>query len=494
MKPSATISSPCTMTAPNGPPPPASIISSDSAIARRMNSGLSARALSAQAQSTDPQPASSCSATSRRVSGRVASWSCSNCAATETAISAGPCRRHRAGRSGRSGGRSLARSVPARARRCGEAGALGVRTDQRRRRQIVARAARRRQSRNRADGRASSPARGCRPAARRPAPPGRPPRAAARWRGSVAGKASAADRSSRPGRADRPAASPARCRHGRRRTAPPPCDGGGSARTARVTCAAAALAERRPEREVAHRRSAGAGGQHARADRRRTGIQIAAADRAGHGRRPKRPSSQPASRGVEPLAASTVTSTAGSPAALQRRQRVEPAASFRRPRRRDRLPARNASIASSTRSGVAGASRRGRSRPSRGRGDRVAQRVEHRDRPASAAARRRPWSGRSRLSRLRAAANRRDVERRRHVAAGRDLVGRGRVRAQPALVVPPQLLGGQPAHALDEAALDLAEVDRRVQRVRRNRAGCRRGGSRYSPVSVSTSTSDTAAP
>ena len=35
---------------------------------------------------------------------------------------------------------------------------------------------------------------------------------------------------------------------------------------------------------------------------------------------------------------------------------------------------------------------------------------------------------------------------------------------QAAAVVEHQLLGGQPAHALDEAALDLAEVDRRIER------------------------------
>ena len=46
----------------------------------------------------------------------------------------------------------------------------------------------------------------------------------------------------------------------------------------------------------------------------------------------------------------------------------------------------------------------------------------------------------------------------------RDLVGRGRVGPQPPLVVPPQLLGRQPAHALHEGALDLADVERRVER------------------------------
>ena len=39
------------------------------------------------------------------------------------------------------------------------------------------------------------------------------------------------------------------------------------------------------------------------------------------------------------------------------------------------------------------------------------------------------------------------------------------MRGQQALVVPDQLLGGQPAHALHEAALDLPDIDRRVDAV-----------------------------
>ena len=39
------------------------------------------------------------------------------------------------------------------------------------------------------------------------------------------------------------------------------------------------------------------------------------------------------------------------------------------------------------------------------------------------------------------------------------------MRHQLALVVPPQLFRREPAHSLDEAALDLAHVDRRVQRL-----------------------------
>ena len=45
----------------------------------------------------------------------------------------------------------------------------------------------------------------------------------------------------------------------------------------------------------------------------------------------------------------------------------------------------------------------------------------------------------------------------------RNLVRGRRVRHQPPALVPPQLLGREPAHALDEAALDLAEVDRRIE-------------------------------
>ncbi|KDB51037.1 hypothetical protein X805_33380 [Sphaerotilus natans subsp. natans DSM 6575] len=58
----------------------------------------------------------------------------------------------------------------------------------------------------------------------------------------------------------------------------------------------------------------------------------------------------------------------------------------------------------------------------------------------------------------------------RNVVGGRDLVGAGRVRQQQARGaravhrLPAQLLGGQPAHALHEGALDLADVQRRVQR------------------------------
>ena len=62
-------------------------------------------------------------------------------------------------------------------------------------------------------------------------------------------------------------------------------------------------------------------------------------------------------------------------------------------------------------------------------------------------------------------ANRLMPEILRPVAAGGNLVGAGGMGAQAPLRIPDQLLAGQPAHALDEAALDLAEVDGRIQRL-----------------------------
>ena len=49
-----------------------------------------------------------------------------------------------------------------------------------------------------------------------------------------------------------------------------------------------------------------------------------------------------------------------------------------------------------------------------------------------------------------------------HVARGGDFVSAWRMRAQMPLAVPNQLLTGQPAHALHKTALDLADVQRRV--------------------------------
>ena len=57
------------------------------------------------------------------------------------------------------------------------------------------------------------------------------------------------------------------------------------------------------------------------------------------------------------------------------------------------------------------------------------------------------------------------LEVRRDVASGRDLVGTGRVGGKVPLVVPHQLLGGQPAHALHKSAFDLTDVDGGVDAV-----------------------------
>ena len=52
-----------------------------------------------------------------------------------------------------------------------------------------------------------------------------------------------------------------------------------------------------------------------------------------------------------------------------------------------------------------------------------------------------------------------DIEHRWQVAVGGNLVGGRAIRDQPPGVVPLKLLTGQPAHALNEAALYLADVD-----------------------------------
>ena len=46
-----------------------------------------------------------------------------------------------------------------------------------------------------------------------------------------------------------------------------------------------------------------------------------------------------------------------------------------------------------------------------------------------------------------------------NVAGGGNFVGAGGVGGQHAVLVPHQLLGGQPAHALHKTAFDLADVD-----------------------------------
>ena len=68
---------------------------------------------------------------------------------------------------------------------------------------------------------------------------------------------------------------------------------------------------------------------------------------------------------------------------------------------------------------------------------------------------------------LRRVLEQRHVENLRRVADGRDFVSVRRVRQQPALVVPLEFLGRQPAHALHKAAFDLPAVDAFVHRVAR---------------------------
>src|SRR5262245_43659390 len=53
----------------------------------------------------------------------------------------------------------------------------------------------------------------------------------------------------------------------------------------------------------------------------------------------------------------------------------------------------------------------------------------------------------------------------RPVARGRNLVRRGCVRLELTLLVPPQLFGREPAITLQVPALDLPEIDGRVQRL-----------------------------
>src|SRR5581483_7682090 len=94
---------------------------------------------------------------------------------------------------------------------------------------------------------------------------------------------------------------------------------------------------------------------------------------------------------------------------------------------------------------------------------RVVDRVEHREREHERRLADRLGAVGD-VAHVAAALPERDVEHRRAVARHGNLVGRGRMRLQLALRVPDELLARQPAHALDEAALDLAAVDGRVER------------------------------
>ena len=72
-----------------------------------------------------------------------------------------------------------------------------------------------------------------------------------------------------------------------------------------------------------------------------------------------------------------------------------------------------------------------------------------------------PWTTPGSAARSR----KRDAQIGRALAERRQLVGRGAVRQERAVRVPDQLLGREPADALHEAALDLAAIDQRRQRV-----------------------------
>src|SRR6185503_5981698 len=59
----------------------------------------------------------------------------------------------------------------------------------------------------------------------------------------------------------------------------------------------------------------------------------------------------------------------------------------------------------------------------------------------------------------------RNAEMLRHVGRAWDLVGRGCVAREMPVLGEDKLFGREPAHALHEAALDLANVDRRIERL-----------------------------
>ena len=82
---------------------------------------------------------------------------------------------------------------------------------------------------------------------------------------------------------------------------------------------------------------------------------------------------------------------------------------------------------------------------------------------------------------IRCAVRQSHVGLRRPIPRGRNLVSRRRVGLELARGVPPQLLGSEPADALQKAAFDLAAVDRLIQRRRRHRAGCRRAAAPSHP-------------
>ena len=173
----------------------------------------------------------------------------------------------------------------------------------------------------------------------------------------------------------------------------------------------------------------------------------------------------PFSRGVEPFASVTSTSAA------ERRRVEEFPQAFGGSAHLFAASALSLSTAISTRSGVAGASRRGQILWSATLAT-ASDSACSTDMPSGKAARRPPWSDAPSARGFRPVGEL-HVEDFRAVRGERDLVGRRRMRAQPALGVPPQFFRRQPAHALDEAAFDLAEIDGRGSANGRSRAVCR---------------------
>ena len=253
-------------------------------------------------------------------------------------------------------------------------------------------------------------------------------------------------------RAARLAAPRARRRRPRRR-----------ARSSSVDVAAAALADRGPERQLERAAPPRRSPACARALRDRLPLQPAAADRADRWPRAVTSIAAPASRGVEPLAAATCTSTTGSPRGEQLRAATAASEVMRAASAARALPS-----SLDARSAPAPASPAGRAA---GRADSPPMLAIASESACSTEIASISGGSPTALERKIVASrfsrppSRRMLKTRGRSRAGRDLVGAGRVGPQPPLLVPPQLLGGQPAHALDEAALDLADVDRRVQRL-----------------------------
>ena len=195
---------------------------------------------------------------------------------------------------------------------------------------------------------------------------------------------------------------------------------------------------------------------------------------------------RPLSRGVEPLATATLTSATGAPAASQSSQARARTGSCRLPRRRtrDTRACSASSVISTARAWPAG--RAAGTNCSRRRSAIASEmRVQDRERQHQ----RRLADGLAAVDRglaVRCAFEQAHVEDARPVASrpGSCRSMGACVRSRP-LLVPPQFLGREPAHALDEAAFDLARC--RSPGSATCPTSCRMStrSTRYSPVSVS---------